>query len=81
MKNRKAIDQESNGVDQRGFIAKTIFAVAGLAVLAASQNEVSAQTAGQRSGREARGGSFAGTKKTGQAGSIIGRTGSREHHE
>jgi aryl-alcohol dehydrogenase-like predicted oxidoreductase len=44
MKNQKAIDQESNGINRRSFIAKTIFAGTGLAVLAASQNEVSAQT-------------------------------------
>jgi aryl-alcohol dehydrogenase-like predicted oxidoreductase len=47
MKNHKAIDQESNGIDRRNFIAKTIFAGAGVAALAASQNEVSAQTGGQ----------------------------------
>jgi hypothetical protein len=43
MKNHKAIDQESNGINRRSFIATTIVAGAGLAVLAASQNEVSAQ--------------------------------------
>jgi hypothetical protein len=47
MKNHKAIDQESNGINRRNFIAKTIFAGAGLAALAASQNELSAQTVGQ----------------------------------
>ena len=51
MKNHKAIDQESNGVNRRSFIAKTIFAGAGLAALAASQNEVSAQTGGQSTQR------------------------------
>ncbi len=44
MKNHKAIDQESNGINRRSFIAKTIFAGAGLAALAASQNQASAQT-------------------------------------
>jgi len=44
MKNHKAIDQETNGLDRRNFIAKTIFAGAGAAALAASQNEVTAQT-------------------------------------
>ena len=44
MKNHKANDQESVGIKRRGFIATTIFAGAGLATLAASQNEVSAQT-------------------------------------
>ncbi|HXQ71873.1 MAG TPA: aldo/keto reductase [Pyrinomonadaceae bacterium] len=43
MKNHKAIDQESNGVDRRSFIAKTIFAGVGSLALAASQNEASAQ--------------------------------------
>jgi len=49
MKNHKAIDQESNGINRRSFIAKTIFAGAGLAALTASQNEVSAQTGGPQS--------------------------------
>lgn len=44
MKNKAAIDQESNGVDRRSFIAKTIFAGVGSVALAASQNEASAQT-------------------------------------
>jgi aryl-alcohol dehydrogenase-like predicted oxidoreductase len=44
MKNHKPIDQETNGIDRRNFIAKTIFAGAGVAALAASQNEVTAQT-------------------------------------
>ena len=47
--NNMAIDQESNGVNRRSFIAKTIFAGAGLATFAASQNEVSAQTGRQSS--------------------------------
>ena len=44
MKNHKAIDQESDGVNRRSFLEKTIFAGAGLAALAASQNQTSAQT-------------------------------------
>ncbi len=44
MKNKEAIDQVSNGFNRRNFIAKTIFAGAGVAALAASQNEVTAQT-------------------------------------
>jgi aryl-alcohol dehydrogenase-like predicted oxidoreductase len=44
MKNKEAIDQESNRVDRRSFIGKTIFAGAGLAALAASQHQASAQT-------------------------------------
>jgi aryl-alcohol dehydrogenase-like predicted oxidoreductase len=44
MKNKEAIDQESNRVDRRSFIGKTIFGGAGLAALAASQNKASAQT-------------------------------------
>ncbi len=44
MKNKEAIDQESNEINRRNFIAKTIFAGAGLAALAASQNQASAQT-------------------------------------
>lgn len=44
MKNKEAIDQESNEVNRRSFITKTIFAGAGLAALTASQNKASAQT-------------------------------------
>jgi hypothetical protein len=44
MKNQEAIDQESNGFNRRNFIAKTIFAGAGLATLAAAQNAMSART-------------------------------------
>jgi len=44
MKNHKAIHQDSNGTNRRSFIEKTIFAGAGLAALAASQNQTSAQT-------------------------------------
>jgi len=54
MKNHKAIDPESNGINRRSFIAKTIFAGAGLAALAASQNEVGAQTGAE------------GTQRTGE---------------
>jgi|SRR6185503_8066558 len=48
MKNQKAIEQGSSGVNRRGFITKSIFAGAGLAVLAASQNDVSALETGER---------------------------------
>ncbi|HSE18639.1 MAG TPA: hypothetical protein VLB46_16405 [Pyrinomonadaceae bacterium] len=49
MKNKEAIDQESNGVDRRSFIAKTIFAGVGSLALAALQNEASAiEVKGQR---------------------------------
>jgi len=51
MKNKEAIDQESNGFNRRNFIAKTIFAGAGLAMSAASQNEVSAQIGEQSTKR------------------------------
>ena len=51
MKNKEAIDQKSNGIKRRNFIAKTIFAGAGLATSAASQNEVSAQTGRQSTQR------------------------------
>ena len=50
MKNNQSIDQESNGINRRSFIAQTIFAGAGLAAVAA-QNEVSAQTGGQSTQR------------------------------
>jgi aryl-alcohol dehydrogenase-like predicted oxidoreductase len=44
MKNHKAIHQDSNGIKRRSFMEKTIFAGAGLAALAVSQNQTSAQT-------------------------------------
>jgi aryl-alcohol dehydrogenase-like predicted oxidoreductase len=57
-KNTEAIDskdQESSDINRRGFIAKTLFAGAGLAAgslaLAASQNESSAQTGQRRNQR------------------------------
>ena len=53
MKNHKAIDQESNGINRRGFIEKTIFAGAGLAALAASQHQASAQTGTQNNTKSA----------------------------
>ena len=53
MKNEEAMDQESNGVERRSFIAKTIFAGAGLAALAASQNQASAQTGTRNNTRSA----------------------------
>jgi aryl-alcohol dehydrogenase-like predicted oxidoreductase len=52
MKNHTAIDPENNGIKRRSFIAKTILGSAGVAVLAASQIQVSAQTSGQRSGEK-----------------------------
>jgi len=47
MKNKEATDQESNGVDRRSFIAKTISAGVASLALAASHNEASAQTGSQ----------------------------------
>jgi aryl-alcohol dehydrogenase-like predicted oxidoreductase len=47
MKNNEAIDQDNSGIKRRSFIAKSIFAGAGLAGLAASRNAVSAQTGAQ----------------------------------
>src|SRR4029079_11676916 len=44
MENKEAIDQDSNGVNRRSFMEKTIFASAGIAALAASQDKASAQT-------------------------------------
>ena len=41
------IDPESNDINRRSFITKTIFAGAGIAALAVLQNQASAQT-GQR---------------------------------
>ena len=58
-------------------IAKAIFAGAGLAALAASQNEMSAHSGTRYAANcsEAPRGSFAGAKNAGQAGGLIGRTG------
>jgi len=44
MKNKEAIDQESNGINRRSFLENTFVAGAGLAALAASQNQTIAQT-------------------------------------
>src|SRR5690349_957749 len=51
MKNKRLIDQGSDGINRRSFIAQTVFAGAGLAAVAA-QNEVSAQTSMQRTGEK-----------------------------
>ena len=53
MKNKEAMDQESDGVDRRSFIAKTIFAGVGSLALTASQNEASAQTGTQNNTKSA----------------------------
>jgi aryl-alcohol dehydrogenase-like predicted oxidoreductase len=66
MKNHEAIDQESNGINRRGFIAKTIVAGAGLAALATSQNETSAQTEAQRTGQKSAADSVPGRRRLGQ---------------
>ncbi len=62
MKNHKAIDQEDNGINRRGFISKTIFAGAGLAALAASQSEASAQTGTRNNTKSASNASIARRK-------------------
>jgi hypothetical protein len=64
MKNHEAIDQESNGINRRGFIAKTIVAGAGLAALATSQT--SAETGGQRAGEKSAADSLPRRRKLGQ---------------
>ena len=53
MKSHEAIDQQSNGVNRRSFIATTVFAGAGLAALAASQNQASAQTGNRNNTKSA----------------------------
>ena len=65
MKNHKAIDQESNGVDRRSFIANTIFAGAGLAALSASQNQTSAQM-GARNNTKSAANSSIGRRRLGK---------------
>jgi aryl-alcohol dehydrogenase-like predicted oxidoreductase len=65
MKNKEAIDQESNGVDRRAFIAKTIFAGAGLAALAASHDQASAQT-GTRNNTKSAANSSIGRRRLGK---------------
>ena len=71
-KNTEAIDsrdQESNGINRRGFIAKTIFAGASLAAssltLAASQNQASAQTR-QRNNTKSAANSSIGRRRLGK---------------
>ena len=65
MKNKEATDQEINGVNRRSFIAKTIFAGAGLAALAASQNKASAQT-GTRNNTKSAANSSIGRRRLGK---------------
>ncbi len=65
MKNKEVIDQESNGVNRRSFIAKTIFAGAGLAALAASQNKASGQT-GTRNNTKSAANSSIGRRRLGK---------------
>ena len=65
MKDYKAIDQERNGINRRGFIAKTIFAAAGSLALAASQNEASAQT-GTRNNTKSAANSAIGRRRLGK---------------
>ena len=76
-------DSESNGINRRSFIAKTIFAGAGIAALAASQNQASAQT-GQRknelaSNMKVAADSLPGAKNAGHVGGLIDRFGRSEH--
>jgi aryl-alcohol dehydrogenase-like predicted oxidoreductase len=65
MKNHKANDQESVGIKRRGFIATTIFAGAGLATLAASQHQASAQT-GTRNNTKSAANSSIGRRRLGK---------------
>lgn len=65
MKNKQAINQESNGVDRRSFIAKTIVAGAGLAASAASQSQANAQT-GTRNNTKSTANSSIGRRKLGK---------------
>ena len=60
--NKEAFDQESNGVNRRSFIVKTIFAGAGVAALAASQNKASAQTRTRNSTKSAANSSIGGRR-------------------
>ena len=64
MKNKEAIDQESNGFDRRSFIARTIFAGVGSLALA-SQNEASAQT-GTRNNTKSSANSSIGRRRLGK---------------
>jgi hypothetical protein len=83
----KSKAQENEGTSRRGFIAKTLFAGAGLAAsslaLAASQNQASAQT-GKRKNKPANNAkvaakSFAWAKKAGHVGGVGGRPGRPEY--
>jgi len=65
MKNKEARDQESNGTNRRSFIEKTIFAGAGLAALAASQNQTSAQT-GKRNNTKSASNASIGRRRLGK---------------
>lgn len=65
MKNKEATDQESNGVDRRSFIAKTISAGVGSLALAASQNEARAQT-GTRNNTKSAASSSIGRRRLGK---------------
>jgi len=65
VKNKEAMDQESNRVDRRSFIGKTIFAGAGSLALAASQNEASAQT-GTRNNTKSAANSSIGRRRLGK---------------
>ena len=65
MKNHKAIHQDSNGINRRSFIEKTIFAGAGLAALPASQNQTSAQT-GKRNNTKSASNASIGRRRLGK---------------
>jgi len=65
MKNKEAIDQESNRVDRRSFIGKTIFAGIGSLALAASQDQASAQT-GTRNNTKSAANSSIGRRRLGK---------------
>lgn len=65
MKNHEAIHQDSNGINRRSFIEKTIFAGAGLAALAASQNQTSAQT-GKRNNTKSASNASIGRRRLGK---------------
>jgi aryl-alcohol dehydrogenase-like predicted oxidoreductase len=65
MKNHKSIHQDSNGINRRSFIEKTIFAGAGLGALAASQNQTSAQT-GKRNNTKSASNASIGRRRLGK---------------
>lgn len=64
--NHKGIDPDGNGINRRSFIAKTAFAGAGLAMLAASQTQMKAQTGGQQSGDKLAGDPSPGRRRLGK---------------